>query len=207
MKPILERLVSEDDVVIGDDAPTLLAFKIFAGLPADTRWTEADGLLKSLLAAAEARVVSLTGCSYQVRSYSYQLDGFCRSGGFYSLRLPVYPVLVSEESPTTINWVDNNEDSGTFEEDEDYKIYGRTTLTPEIIFLDKQLVLPSTNLVPYPYTVNLVAGPCQEQDVARTTIFELATFYYRFPEAMTDKNPNVGPMFNANIDMLANNQL
>lgn len=198
----LERL-PDGLTSIGDDPRILLAFKHHAGLPTFEAWTEADFLLKSHLSAAERHVDEISGVPYRIRSFRYAMDWIPRCGRFYRFGLPRYPV----NSGITIGWTADNLSTGTYVQDTDFKLYGATTLSPEIIFGSLSFQLPTTIQTPYPYIVSFTAGPGQMAEIALITMFELAAYYYRCPEAVNDKNPNAGSVYQSHLDLLANSFL
>jgi hypothetical protein len=130
-----------------------------------------------------------------------KLSGICYKGSYRSIPLPCYPA-----SDTSIDW-SSDEDTGEFEEDTDYFLLGESTLTPEIL-LKKSTVLPSDlDDTPYPYTVNFTVGPHEDSEFYLLVIFQLAAYYYRNPEALDERKPDVGSIFWANIDLLSNHFL
>lgn len=202
-KNFLERQ-ADGLVSIGNDAPTLLAFKAHCGLPTMAEWTEADYLLKSNLAAAERTIDELCGVPYRLRSYKFTLDRIERNlpSQFYGIRLPCYPV----NSGITIDWRADDLSSGSYVQNTDFSLFGAKTHSPEIIF-PLSLVLPTTAQTAYPFVVNFTAGPGEMKEIAMIAMFELAAYYYRCPEAISDKNPNAGSIYQAHLDLLANNFL
>ena len=205
---MLERL-PDSLVSIGLDAPTLLAFKVYSGLPTAGIWTEGDLQLQSLLLTAELIVDGLTSCPYRVRNYRDQFASNYRPPIPPYHRLPNY-------SPTTFlryHFAIRNVQSGvsiffndgttttTYVEGTDFFVYNRTGLSPELAFVST-FVEPTYSLLPFPWTVLYSAGGGLDVEVAKTCIFELASFYYRNPEAQADANPSLGGIFQANLDYL-----
>lgn len=198
MKPILE--IQERPSSLAEDPTKVLAFKVHAGLPTFSQWTEKDPQIKSYLKSAERHVSIVTGCPYGETGFSYQLSCLPEIRGRVRFRLPIYPIT----GDTTIDWTDKDGNTGQYTEGEEFGVYGKTTLTPEIIFLSRDFDLPDVSDVVYPFTVNFTAGPCAEPDICQMAIFELAAYYWRFPEAVNETNPKVGQIYEANIDLLSN---
>lgn len=198
MKPILQ--VTEQSNPLTNDPTILHRFKGHCGLPTKG-WTEADTQLKSMLNAAEKIIVGLTNHPFRLTTFLYQVHCIPLCNGYYKLQLPVYPIT----DDVTIDWESDNE-TGTYTEGEEFSVYGHSTLTPEIIFT-KGFSLARNSTKPYPFSIHIPAGPSDSADLYLLTIFELAGYYYRNPEAMNDVKPQAGPIFNTNLDMLANHFL
>ena len=190
---------------IGNDSPTLLAFKAFTALPTDSNWTESDVLLSALLNSAERLVDELTGCPYRLRSFTYTFNNFTTlkksyaTVDFIALKIPVWPVAATPLP--TITWIADDATTGTWTAGTDFNTFGLNTLTPEIIF-PYTFVLPSTATVPYPYVLSFAAGGGSDGDVKKLCIFELAATYYRSPEMISDRQPFISAAFQANLDHL-----
>lgn len=197
---LLERVPDELES-IGEDADVLTDFKYHASLETNPDWTEADSLIKTMLLSAEAMIDGLSSAPYRTRTWIMSLDDleWCCHKRLYLFKFPVRPLT---EDLVTVDWKDRNGDTGTYTEVTDFTVYGRNSLSPEAYF-PVGFRRPWTHQVPYPYTVSFKnAAQTALQGPAQLAIFELAAYYFRNPEAMSDKQPNAGKIFQANLDIL-----
>ncbi len=200
---LVER-ITDELTSIGNDAATLLSFKGHCALPPEASWTESDPRLKAYLLAAEIHVDQLGGVPYRPRTFRLSFPDFIRlkkPGScqmFKGFRLPFRPVDLEED--VTIDWTDDDAVTGIYDQD-DFTVYGPNSLSPEIIF-PGDFTPESTATVPYPYVVTYTTAASELAAVALIAIFELAAYYYRYPEAISDKNVNAGQIYQANIDFL-----
>lgn len=203
LEPILTRQ-SDSLVSIGLDPPTLLAFKLHAGLPGESTWTEADNSIQGMLSAAEDMIDDQCGTPYRLRSYQYQvqcIDG--RNRSWLSVPLPVYPI----SSVVTIAWTDDIGNHGTYVQGTDFQLVGPKSLNPNLLF-PLQTFRPITAVrTAYPFTLTFTAGPGLKQSAQRLAIFQLAAFFYRYPEAMFDKQIFTNPGFQNILDSFSNSFL
>lgn len=201
---LLEQL--DDQLVsLGEDPSLLLDFKQFAGLPTEPTWTKADRLLKGRLDSAEKMVDHLTGYPYRIRSFKASYECFQRitvgRQTYYGLEL----TRRSLQSDPTIAWTDTNGATGTYTV-ADFSVVGAKHLKPLIIF-PFSYSPPDFSDVPFPLVVTFTAGSNSKEAVALTAIFELATFYYRFPEAANGSELPMTNVFTAHLDYLRNSFL
>lgn len=198
---MLKEQLSDSLLSIGLNPQTLLQFKNAAVLPPDTDWTEADSLLQSYLLTAERIVDKFTDRPYRQRTFklSYgNIEKFFRprNGIFWGWRLPLRPII-----SVGITYTLGDGTTGSYVTGTDYQLFGTTSLTPEIIF-PMPFSPPATwGNSPYPWVLNVVAGG-EMLEEQKTTIFELAAYYYRFPEAATLGVVPTTTMFQANLDAI-----
>jgi hypothetical protein len=198
LRPTLTERVPDALTSIGNDPETLQAFKTHAGLPPEESWTEANSTLKGMLASAENAIEELTGVSYRARSFKLYLSDIPCRQGFRKLILPRYPVT----SVNGFGWTSSSGSAGVFLENTDFTIAGKNSKTPTLTF-KSTVNFPDTSSVAYPYIFEFNAGPTAQLDLVRLTIFELAAYYYRYPEAVSDKSFKISSLFQSNIDLLA----
>ncbi len=182
---------------LGLNSDTLRSFKQHAVLPTESSWVEADNLLRTYLDAAERQVDALTGSPYRVRNFKCYFDCWSRSGIYYGISIPMRPPVAG----ITIDWTDNDEATGQYIEDTDFRVHGRGSLEPYLL-LPHGTELPHTDLVHHAYVMTFSAGGDQRFSSALLiAIFELATCYYRTPEAMQMKPDFISMAFQANLDL------
>ena len=210
---IIERQPDSLVSLVLTDPSIMLDLKNHAGLPPDVSWTESDSLLARYMVAAENQVDKLTSQPYRQRTFTLTTTGLSRlhkprqpkrhiydilagQYHFYGWELPIRPII----GTVSIAWTDDNGNTGTYVTGTDCKLYGAAALTPEIIF-PVTFTPPPTVLTPYPYILTVTAGGTQDP-VALIAMFEIATFYYRYPEAAAAGQLPPSQIFQANIDYL-----
>lgn len=190
---------------LGDDAAILFDFKLHAGLPPDPDWTEQDRQLKRLLNLAETAVDKQTGHPCRLRSFRAQVSGFEKivynNTAYPGFKIPRCPVV----GDVSITWTASDETTGTYGT-ADLTLYGANTLKPVVLFAP-DFEFPDVSNIAFPYTVTWSAGYVTPPDAHLVTIYELAAFYYRFPEAAFTEQLPISHIFNANMDLLANSFL
>ena len=167
---------------LGDDAAVLADFKLHAALPADADWTEADSLLRQYLLSAELYATDMSGQPYQQMEFTERFRSI-RADGYYYLPLKRFPA--SDTEITFSNTV--------YEEGSDYSL------------VDKRLIFPfdfscPSSTDPYPWTVTYKAGGAEDPRQLMA-IFQLAAYYYRFPESVGKPVPD--SVFTSHLDIVS----
>ena len=177
---------------LGEEPSTLAAFKRHAGLPVDPDWTESDTLLKSYLLSAEIYVNAQTSKPYRPTDFIEKHRAVCRdSSGHQILQLHRWPI-----SPTNFSLVSIDEDAvETAYTSDDYTL--ANGWKPAIVF-KKSFVAPTPPDVLYPWRVSYTAGG-QQNAMQLIAIFQLATYYNRFPEAIGKPVPD--SVFQSHLDV------
>lgn len=173
-------------VSLGDDTEVLADFKLHAALPADVDWTEADPLLRRYLLSAELYVAEMSGQPYRQMEFTERFR-WARKDSFIYLSLKRFPASDTE--------ITMSADSGevVYEEDTDYSL------------VDKRLIFPAdfscpSSTDPYPWTVTYKAGGAEDPRQLMA-IFQLAAYYYRFPESVGKPVPD--SVFTSHLDVVS----
>lgn len=182
---------------LGENAETLLAFKYHAGLATDAEWTEADFNLKTYLLSAERYVNEQTGSPYRLMSFTEKLRWLTYDP---CSKLYFLPLSRSPASASEINFLGDPDDIA-YIEDTDYELL--TEPTPRIIFFST-FTVPDKSLRAYPWEVTYSAGGL-ESPLQLVAIFQLAAYYYRFPEAVGKPVPD--SVLASHLDVLSNSFL
>lgn len=199
---MITELLPDSLPLLGDDPIIMKELKYHLGLPLQETWTEGDGNLKSFLDAAEKSVDKLCGYnSYRPRQLQVSLTGLqCFHRSYSRLKgIKLVNGPIASSPAIQIAWTSSDGSTGTYTL-ADFAVYGRLTLTPEILF-PPTFSENSIAGVPYPYIV-IFTTLGNLNPVAKTAIFELAAHYFRFPEAATDGQVPLLPIFQSNLDFL-----
>lgn len=182
---------------LGEDAETLLAFKYHAGLTTDEEWTEANFNLKTYLLSAEHYVTEQSGSPYRLMEFTEKRR---RLSYDPCSKLYFLPLSRSPASDSAITFL-GNPDSLSYTEGTDYELLAEPT--PRVIFFST-FTVPDKSLRAYPWEITYSAGG-QLNPMQLVAIFQLAAYYYRFPEAVGKPVPD--SVLASHLDVLSNNFL
>jgi hypothetical protein len=185
-----------------EEEDLLRLFKQHCALPDDPDWVERDALLGMYLDAAEAWIDHHTGTTFRAKEFTLKLERTVCFNDYHAIRLPVRPI-----DEVSFEWTDDNGDTGTFSDTTDYLLAGKETLTPEIIFLpDSTFTDISVENVPYPFVINITTLPDPNLS-HKLCILQLASYYYKNPEAMGETIPNMSQAFFSVLNGIAGSLL
>lgn len=208
---LLERLPDDPSLPsLTADSTFLTLFKRHAGLPTDSQWTEADYSLALYIDSAEEWIDEYVSVPYRPHTYRlscstswWESQGTpdqaidFRGGSFSCIRLPRGPVTASP----TITYTDDNAVTTTLVSPDDFVVVGGLRKCPQVIF-NRIQIMPLIFTVPYPYIVTWTTANNASLNRQKLAILQLASYYYKNPEAMGQSEPQPSAAFWNLIDSL-----